>query len=192
MASSCGRCGESLPVAGRGRVPKYCSTRCRVAAHRDRHRVPRELVERDRWVRRSRSKVPLTTAGRAASSTDPKTWCSYREASKSEVGAGLGFVLNGDGVACIDLDDCLDGDRVAPWAQDILDRLPPTWIQVSASGRGLHVWGLARVERGRKLRTGDRRIEVYGDMRYMAITGRTFGDMPRRLADISEAVASLL
>lgn len=150
------------------------------------------MVERDRWVRRSRKKVPLTTAGRAASSTDVRTWCSYREARRSKVGAGLGFVLNGDGIACIDLDGCLDAGVVARWAQDILDKLPPTWVQVSASGRGLHVWGLADVKRGRNLRANGKTIEIYGDKRYLAITGRTFGDTPRRLADISEAIASLL
>lgn len=137
-------------------------------------------------------KVPLTTGGRAASSTDPSTWCSYRRARTSKAGVGLGFVLNGDGIACIDLDDCLDGDRVAPWAQDILNKLPPTWVQISASGRGLHVWGLASVQRGRKLRANGRKVEIYGDKRYLAITGRTFGGTPKRLADISEAIASLL
>lgn len=171
---------------------RFCSGRCRVAAHREKSRVPTELVERDRWVRRSRSKVPLTTRNRAASSTDSATWCSFREARQSKAGVGLGFVLAGDGIACIDLDDCLDGDTLAPWAQDILDRLPPTWVQISASGRGLHAWGLADVKRGRKLRTHGKKIEIYGDKRYIAITGQTFGDTPRSLADISEVIASLL
>jgi primase-polymerase (primpol)-like protein len=145
-----------------------------------------------RWVRRSESKVPLTVEGRAASSTDSGTWSSYSAARRSRAGAGLGFVLNGDGVVCIDLDDCLDGDRVAPWAQDILDKLPPTWIEVSPSRRGLHVWGLADFKGGRKLRDGSRKIEIYGGMRYFAITAVTFGDAPKWLADISGAIASIV
>lgn len=171
---------------------RFCSGRCRVAAYRERTRVPAELAERDRWVRRSAKKVPLTVEGRAASSTDSSTWSSLKDARQSKVGAGLGFVLNGDGIACIDLDDCLDGDVLKPWAADILNRLPSTWIQVSASGRGLHVWGLASVERGRKMRAHDRKIEIYSDKRYFCMTGVTFGDTPKKLADISEAVASLL
>lgn len=154
--------------------------------------MPRELVKRDRWVRRSAKKVPLTTRRTAASSTDPATWCSYREAKRSSAGVGAGFVLNGDGIAVIDLDDCLRDGVVAPWAQVILDKLPPTWVQVSASGRGLHVWGLADVKRGRNLRADGKTIEVYGDKRYIGITGRSHGDTPRRLADISEVIASLL
>lgn len=171
---------------------RFCSGRCRVATHRAGTGVPRELVERDRWVRRSEKKVPLTIKSRAASSTDPATWCSYREARRSKVGAGLGFVLNGDGIVCIDLDHCLDGGSVAPWAQEILDRLPPTFVEISPSGGGLHVFGVADFKGGRKVRVGDHKVEIYADRRYIAITGQVHGDMPRTLGNISEVIASLL
>lgn len=191
MTSCCEHCAGPLPIMHR-RDARFCSGRCRVAAHRARGRVPAALSGRARWVRRSSKKVPLTAAGRAASSTDPATWCSYREARRSRVGAGLGFVVNGDGITCIDLDHCLDGDVVAPWAQEILNMLPPTWIEVSASGDGLHVWGMADFKGGRKLRADGKKIEIYGDMRYFAITAVTFGNAPKELADISEVIASLL
>ena len=174
------------------RDARFCSGRCRVAAHRAQNRLPRELVERDRWVRRSRKKVPLTTAGRAASSTEPRTWCSYRQARQSRVGSGLGFVLNGDGIACIDLDHCLNGDVLAPWAQEILTKLPPTYVEVSLSGHGLHIFGVADFKGGRKLRVNDHAIEIYADRRFIAVTGQVFGDRPKTLGDISEAIASLL
>lgn len=192
MVSTCERCGERLKSAGRGRIPRFCSGRCRVAAHRARNRVPRELVERDRWVRRSEDKVPLTASGRAASSTDPATWSSYRDARRSTAGVGAGFVLNGDGIACIDLDHCVEGGKVAPWAQEILDKLPPTYVEVSPSGDGLHVFGVADFKGGRKVRVGDHKVEVYADRRYIAVTGRVFGDMPGRLGDLSEVIDSLL
>lgn len=154
--------------------------------------MPRELVERDRWVRRSHKKVPLTTKSRAASSTDPATWCSYREARQSKVGAGLGFVLNGDGIVCIDLDHCLNGGVVAPWAQVILDKLPPTFVEISPSGDGLHVFGVADFKGGRKVRAAGHTVEIYADRRYIAITGQVYGDMPKTLGNISEVIASLL
>src|SRR5690606_40768293 len=97
--TACGRCGTEVKVAGRGRTPRYCSTRCRVAAHRARPKLPAELTERARWVRHE-DKRPITPDGRAASSTDPSTWSTYREAARSQVGDGLGFVL-GDGIACL-------------------------------------------------------------------------------------------
>lgn len=191
MVPCCEHCAGPLAIMHR-RDARFCSTRCRVAAHRARNRVPQEMVKRDRWVRRSRRKVPLTPAGRAASSTDATTWCSYRDARRSKVGAGLGFVLNGDGIACIDLDHCVDGGVIAPWAQRILDKLPPTYVEISPSGAGLHVFGVADFKGGRKVRAGDHKVEVYADRRYIAVTGRIVGGMPARLGDISEAIASLL
>lgn len=191
MTPQCERCAGPMPAVRRSDA-RFCSGRCRVAAHRDRHRVPRELVERDRWVRRSRKKVPLTTAGRAASSTDPGTWCSYGKARTSKAGVGLGFVLNGDGIACIDLDHCLRGGELAPWAQRILDKLPPTYVEVSPSGTGLHVFGVADFKGGRKIRVDGHAVEIYADRRFIAITGQVFGGMPATLGDISEAIASLL
>jgi primase-polymerase (primpol)-like protein len=136
--------------------------------------------------------MPLTTGGRAASSTDPATWCSYQEAKTSRIGVGLGFVLNGDGIVCVDLDHCVDArGRVAGWAQRILDELPATYVEVSPSGGGLHVFGYGRVERGRRVRRGDIAVEVYGRGRYIAVTGERHGAAPARLADVSEVVASL-
>lgn len=174
-------------------VARFCSTRCRVAAHRARKAVPTEMRAKTRWVRRSAGKAPLTAAGRAASSTDPRTWCSYAEAKASPAGVGLGFVLNGDGIVCVDLDHCVDEHgHLAGWAQQVLDRMPATYVEVSPSGTGLHVFGLGSVERGRLIRRGGVAVEVYGRGRYIGVTGHRYGDAPARLADVSEAIASLI
>jgi primase-polymerase (primpol)-like protein len=154
--------------------------------------VPKELTARPRWVRRDERKAPRRVDGGFASVTEPSTWTSYRQAVGSSVGVGVGFVLAaGDGVVCVDLDHCLDGDRLAPWARAVLDRCPPTFVEVSPSGDGLHVWGRAVVERGRRLRRDGEAIEVYGQGRYIAVTGRRFEDCPARLADLTEVVSSL-
>lgn len=186
----CERCPALLKARSRSDA-RFCSSRCRVAAHRAKHALPAELTSRDRWVRRSARKMPLTCSGRAASSTDRRTWSSYREARQSKVGAGLGFVLDGDGVVCLDIDHCVEAGRVAGWAQRILDLLPATFVEVSASGTGLHVFGFGDVERGRKVRVDGGSVEVYGWGRYIAVTGRRYANAPQRLADISGAVASL-
>lgn len=196
MATSrlgCEVCGARLPVAGRGRIPRFCSGRCRVAAHRARRRVPRELTSRARWVRYSDRKVPLTVSGEVASSTDVRTWCDYRTASSSKAGVGLGFVLNGDGVICLDVDHCLDErGEVAPWAGRLLERMPSTYVEVSPSGDGLHVWGHGRVMRGRRVPLDGGTVEIYGAGRYITVTGRRFGDAPASLADLSEVVSLVL
>ncbi|SFK73441.1 bifunctional DNA primase/polymerase [Streptomyces pini] len=188
----CEHCGEHL-AARHAHNARFCSGRCRVAAHRARRTIPTELTSRPRWVRRTARKVPLTVGGETASSTDPSTWSRYREAAASTVGTGLGFVLNGDGIVCIDLDHCLDDEgEVLPWAALILDSAPGCWVERSVSGRGLHVWGRGPLRHGRRIARDGTSIEVYGTGRFIAVTGETWGDTPRRLGDLSELIDVLL
>lgn len=131
--------------------------------------------------------MPVRLDGRAASSTDPATWMPHCRVKST--GPRIGFVL-GDGVGCIDLDHCLDDGRVADWARAILDQVPPTYMEVSPSGDGLHVWGLLPEGAGRVVRDG-RNVEVYSSGRFMTVTGRRWGLSPSRLADLTEVVANL-
>lgn len=128
-----------------------------------------------------------------ASVSAPSTWSPYRAAAASSHGVGLGFVLaEGDGIVCIDLDHCLDGGRLAPWARRILERCPETFVEVSPSGTGLHIWGRGEVRQGRRIRRADgAHIEVYGQGRYIAMSEQRYGDCPALLADLSEVVAEL-
>ncbi|HEY9416869.1 MAG TPA: hypothetical protein VIQ30_19100 [Pseudonocardia sp.] len=136
--------------------------------------------------------MPLTVAGRAASSTNPATWSSYRAAVESTAGVGLGFVLNGDHVVCIDLDHCLTGGVLAPWAANLLEQIPGTYIEVSPSGKGLHVWALGDVGRGRRCPVaGGGLVEIYGRGRYITVTGNRYRSCPPRLAELPEVVARI-
>lgn len=176
--ATCERCGERLTIAGRGRTPRFCSGRCRAAAHRARRRLPRELTERARWVRHE-AKRPITPDGRPASSTDPSTWSTYRAAARAKTGDGLGFVL-GDGIACLDIDHCLDSQgRPDARARAILARVPDAYVEVSPSGRGLHVWGVAPEQPGRRHKD----YEVYSVDRYITVTGHVY--RPGRLVDLA-------
>lgn len=182
-----------MPIMARSHA-RTCSARCRQRRSRARRTVPAELTSRPRWVRRTERKVPVTAGGTVASSTDPSTWSRYRDAARSTAGVGLGFVLDGDGIVCLDLDHCLDDGTVAGWAQNVLAAAGGTWVEVSPSGRGLHVWGRGRLPDGvgRRLRLGAGTVEVYATGRYIAVTGRTWGDTPRRLGDLQHVIDSLL
>lgn len=152
----------------RGPSGTYCTGACRQKAYRLRRKaevtevvaeaedalrgavdpIPAELRERARWVRwtltKDGRKLPLRAdRNRAASSTDPRTWTSYAAARDSSVGTGVGFVL-GDGIGCIDLDDALDAERnvISAVAEAVLQGNRGAWVEVSMSGRGLHVFGL--------------------------------------------------
>lgn len=186
LAMSCAQCSSPLPVIRRGDA-RFCSARCRVAAHRA---LPAEQLRIiDRWVRYSPTKVPLTVAGDHASSTNPRTWCDYETAAASSVGAGLGFVLSqADRIACVDIDHCLDGKgRLLGWAQEILANVPDTYIEVSPSGDGLHVWGMADIDKGR--RSGG--VEVYGSGRYLTVTARRWRKSVTTFAELNEWIGTL-
>lgn len=164
-------CGADLPAAGRGRLPTYCSTRCRVAAHRARHADPLPLVLRSlpRWTRRD-GKRPITVTGRPASSTNPATWSTYREARASTAGDGLGIML-GDGLACWDLDHCLGGGGLTAGAAEVLAAVAsPLWIERSMSGRGLHVFVADPEAPGRRADG----VEFYSRSRFIVVTGDRF------------------
>lgn len=133
-----------------------------------------------RWVLEPRgdkfAKVPVQLNGRRAKVNEPAHWSSFREVRASNVGAGIGWVL-GAGIGCIDLDDCIDGDRVQPWAADIIRkyRRRALLIERSWSGDGIHIFMRMKPGAGRRIRDG-RNIEVYppDSGRYIAVTGRRF------------------
>ncbi|MEO3976318.1 DNA primase [Streptomyces sp. CAU 1734] len=191
---TCEHCTGPMPLMARAHA-RYCSGKCRVAAHRRRRTIPAELTARPRWIRHTARKVPLTVAGAPASVTDPAHWSRRRDAAASTAGAGAGFVLNGDGIICIDLDHALDTDgSPLPWAQNILTAAAGTWVEVSRSGRGLHIWGHGTLPGGdgRRIPVGTGSAELYATGRYIAVTGRTFGDTPTRLGDVQPLIDALL
>lgn len=189
-------CPAELPLMARSHA-RTCSPRCRKAMSRaaKSDATPTELKTRDRWVRRSAAKVPLTVGGMPASSTDPQTWSTHTDATSSTAGVGLGFVLSDtDDVVCLDLDHCLNPltGRLAPWAAAILRDAGTTYVEVSPSGDGLHIWGRADVRQGRRIRRPDgTAVEIYGTGRYIAMTGRRHGSCPSILADLSAVVSKL-
>jgi primase-polymerase (primpol)-like protein len=180
----CDECGGPLPLMARKHATT-CSPRCR--KRRSRAGVPQELRERPRWVTHTEAKVPLTPDDRPASSTNPGTWSTYEQVKALP---RQGFVLDGDGIVCVDLDHCLTGGRLAGWAAEILAACPSTYVEVSVSGTGLHIFGHAEVGAGRKIRD-HRSVEVYGTGRFIAVTGRRWRGAPGTLADISALVDSL-
>lgn len=189
MAKVCDRCGGPLDLLKPGRVPKYCSLRCRVAAHRARKpQIPAVMRERDRWVswkpvrRQGKlTKMPVQVSGRSASSTNAATWTSWSQVSKLE---RRGFVLGG-GIGCVDLDHCLVNGRPSLAAARFLAKVPETYIEVSPSGDGLHVWGLLPEGPGSKRTIGGLSIETYSVGRYITVTGKTFDGSVSRLGDLT-------
>ena len=129
-----------------------------------------------RWIRYSRSKIPLTPNDEYAKSTDPRTWSDFGWVKDSTVGAGIGFVFNNDGIFGVDLDNAFDDEgNLKEWASQLLALVPATYIEVSPSGKGLHIIGKGSVGHGRRIAFHDGCIEVYDTARYFTMTGKPFG-----------------
>src|SRR2546422_1067693 len=100
--------------------------------------IPAELKERPRWVvwrygdprnGGKPPKVPFNVrTGKAADITNPGDW-SDLDTALANVGNyyGLGFVLNGDGICAIDMDNSFGpgpGYDVESWAAEVRDPIP--------------------------------------------------------------------
>jgi putative DNA primase/helicase len=147
--------------------------------------IPEELTERPQWVCWRReirdgkpTKVPYTPGReRRASSTDLLTWRTFEEALAAyERGEplydGIGFVFcSADPFVGVDLDDCRDPEsgEVAPWAQNIIDRVQEGYVEISPSSEGVHIIVEGSVRDG-GMRKG--KVEMYGRGRFFTITGR--------------------
>lgn len=151
-----------------------------------------ELLSRDRWVcwrYLDNKKVPhsITVPHRPINALNPKNWHSYTKVVESVLTNqydGIGFVLNGDGVVGIDIDDCIDNGRINPIANDIMQELGCRLFEISPSGKGLRGFGL-----GPNLTSGVRglyrglSIELYSDKRYLTVTGNAV--VAKNLAELT-------
>ncbi|MFN3722273.1 MAG: DUF3987 domain-containing protein [Paracoccaceae bacterium] len=144
--------------------------------------IPEEMKPWAQWViwryevrNGKQTKVPYCArSNRGASVTDPSTWATFAEACaayEAGMGDGIGFVLTeGDPFTFIDL-DVKEGESPTPEQQSILDR-SRGYVELSPSGRGVHIIGKGQVPSGRK--SEKRKIEVYSSARYMTMTGDVF------------------
>jgi len=168
--------------------------------------IPKELTDVNCWILWSYSltakgdltKVPCApwrTGGDVegskwykVSAYDPENWVAFdfaeNWAKKREGEVGLGFVFNkGVYVAGIDLDNCLDGETLTTEiAEDVVDAAG-SYIEISPSGKGLHVIVKERVKRKAALVNHEAEVEVYDDERYFAITGVKWPTAPNILTE---------
>jgi len=116
------------------------------------------LCLQDRWVgwRWERGKNGKWTKppyiGRSpslhASTSDPQTWSSRRDAISAVLSGkmnGIGFCLKDSDIAAIDLDKCrnIETKQIDDWAQAIIDSANGAYVEITPSGTGLRIIGLA-------------------------------------------------
>lgn len=166
MRTTCEWCGAKLQIPARGRSPRFCSTRCRVASHRA-HKLPDEMTDAARWTRCD-GKRPVRVDGRPASSTDSVTWSAYADVKASSAGDGFGVML-GDGLGCYDLDGVTD-EQARDFAATVPERV--LFVERSVSGKGVHVFFEGAPERGWRRVIDGMKVERYTTGRFIRMTGQ--------------------
>ena len=139
-------------------------------------------------------KLPLDwRTGNVADAQDPANHLT-QEAAELAVsmgtGVGVGLVLTPEErLWCVDIDNCLQADgNWSPIAIDLCDRLAGAYIEVSVSGRGLHIIGTGDLP-PHGTRNGPLGLELYSKGRFIALTGtHATGDMT---CDLTPVIAPL-
>ena len=136
--------------------------------------IPKELTKLNQWVGVGvDSKIPMRIDTLySASSTDPKTWCSFEEATVALDAGEItypGFVFADNGVVGIDIDDGYDQDGfLSPLASDIIG-VCESYTEKSKSGRGFHI--LLKGDLPFKGKNNLKGVEIYKTARYFIMTG---------------------
>ena len=139
--------------------------------------IPEALKSAKKWILHDEKKQPFSGKAfnnRIINPTDAREWTSYGEALQKLENtdfAGLGFVLSDDdNIICIDLDGCINenGD-ISDFAAAIVSSFSDTYIEISRSGRGLHIFCFGDIPRS--FRNDGVKLEIYKNKRYIAITG---------------------
>jgi len=114
-----------------------------------------------------------------ASASDKRTWRTLEvalEAKEKYLFSGLGFVFTEESdIIGIDIDKCLVDGQPNEVATAILEKTPPTYIEVSPSKTGLHIF-----LRNSMSRCGNRNsecgVEMYSAKRFFTVTGNRWRD----------------
>lgn len=130
---------------------------------------------------------------------NPAVWLTYEAAALCAEGYalatglrhGVGFVLTDDDpFICVDIDGCLQPDgNWSPLALDLYRSLPGAVVEVSQSGRGLHIWcrSASPIEHGKKnVALG---LECYSSLRFILLGSVANGTMADDCPDIRDVVA---
>lgn len=166
--------------------------------------IPRALTCRERWVcwrleaRKDKfTKAPINArTGHLMSVLDQSAWSNFEGAKAGRVQFGcdgLGFVLNGDGIVGIDLDNCVQWDggdpRIDEQAEAIIRSLS-SYTEFSPSRKGVHIFAFGSLPEASR-RNDSARIEIYGNKQYLTVTGDVLPGASLKLHNRTDALQSV-
>lgn len=138
--------------------------------------IPRELQERPYWACWHTTKKPLQAktglpSARVNVVGDWVDFDSAKVAFFSQSAWGMGTLLNGDGLAVVDIDGCIHDGKIEPLAIAVLRDLGVGFVEISPSGTGLHGWGFASGSFRTRLKVRGLEVEFFSHSRFMTVTG---------------------
>jgi hypothetical protein len=101
---------------------------------------------------------------------DPRSWKSYEQAAASSENVGFVFTES-DPFFFIDIDDAYSDGFWSPIAIEICARFPGCAMEVSYSGKGLHIFGVGTPDFEHRNKNSALNIEIYTRDRFAALTG---------------------
>lgn len=133
--------------------------------------VPYRLVPSERKPGKT-DKLPVNwRTGRLASVTDASAWTTFENAAS--VGAdGVGFVFtDADPFFFVDIDGALAEGKWSELADTLCSAFAGAAVEVSSSGKGLHIIGTGTAPLGHRCRNKANGLEFYTTERFVALTG---------------------
>lgn len=139
------------------------------------------------------TKRPINARSKGnAMSNNPMTWCDYETAQAvANVDPsinGVGFMMPLDkSMTFIDLDHCIENGKINEFAKGIMERFKDTYMELSQSGTGIHIFCYGSVKQAVK----KPEIELYGDKRFCAMTANCIShkELKNYQAELDKLVA---
>ena len=166
--------------------------------------IPAELKALDQWTvyrtyhdRKSGKlkKVIISPIDSSFARSDaPETWVSYKRAktyAEKYRYNGLVFALYKE-IVFIDIDHAIDenGNIILPAAKRLLEMLPDTYAEKSASGTGIHILLKGSLPPDAYRRNDGAGIECYDTRRFVCMTGDLLGGC-KEVKDYSDSIADI-
>lgn len=125
-------------------------------------------------------KMPCNVAGEVVSLHVAERM-THREAINRATSLGENYrpavILTGDGRFCIDIDGCLIDGQWSPLATELCQTFSGCYVEVSQSGRGLHIFGYSPSIPEHGCKNIPLHIELYSDERFICLGSMGQGDM---------------
>lgn len=163
-------------------------------------RIPQALKEKRGWLLwRKPRKVPYyvgsgsNRSGDQGGASDRAAMVTFEMAvaASAREDAGLGFAMFAEwGLVCVDLDGCVRADgSLTPAAEALVAGAGATYIELSPSGTGLHIWLRGSFHDKKNKGAG---VEAFCAQHYLTMTGRPFRNAPSEIAEMTADFAASL